>query len=155
MVALDSVFLYYKGKVGRFTGLARHSLWIFGNLGSIRRKSIGTCYLDLQRLKEIEFAGAGHITGLKTRKCALTHTHEFNVLWAIFILYFVSIAWFPQPWITGLTWLHSAYVFPGGFIAILLFSSAYLCHRMKTLHSEKDGVFFAWGKERLIIGFDC
>lgn len=79
MVVLDLVFLYYKGKGGRFSGLARHSLGGFGNLGSIPRKYLGTCYLDLQRLKETEFAGADHITGLKTHKCALTHTHEFNI----------------------------------------------------------------------------
>lgn len=134
-------------KVERVSGPARHNLGSFVNLGSVLRKNLGTCSLDLQRQKEIELFGADHITVLKTHECALTHTHEFSVLWVILILYFVSIALFLQPWITGLSWLHSAYVFSGGFIAILLFSLACLCQRMKTLHSEKDGVFF-WVRER-------
>lgn len=144
-MALDSVFLCYREKVGRFSGLVRHNLGSFVNADSISRKYLGTCYLDLQRQKSsllelIIPLGWKH-------ECDLTHTHEFSVLWATFILYFVSIALFLQPWITGLTWLHSAYVFSGGFIAILLFSLACLCHRMKTLDSEKDGVFFCM-KER-------
>lgn len=66
--------------MGNFSGLASHNLGSFVTLGSIPRKYLGTCYLDLQRQKDIKLVGADHTSGLKTHECALTRTHEFSVL---------------------------------------------------------------------------
>lgn len=59
-----------------------------------------------------------------------------------------------QPWVTGHTGLYLVSLFSEGFVAVLLFSrpvgvTGWRCLILKGI------MFFARGKERIIIGFDC
>lgn len=55
--------------------------------------------------------------------------------WAYRIIFSVSLLW--------------------RFYRCIIVLTACWCHRVKMPPSEKDSVFFARGKERIIIGFDC